>query len=108
VLNFADERGGLSLSDVEATLGIGVDLQLPRSKAALESVNQGVPLLQSKGRDPMTKQLAQLVARFTPPAAPEKTSRRARALAKKEASVESPQARRAAPRWYRVRRAANG
>ena len=65
VLNFADERGGLSVSDVEATIGAGVDFLLPRSKTALESVNQGIPLLQSKKeRDPMTRQLDRLLTRF--------------------------------------------
>ena len=65
VLNFVDARGLLSVADVEATIGTGVDLLLPRSKAVLTSVNQGVPLLQSGGRDPMTKQLRRLVDRLT-------------------------------------------
>ncbi|GAA4426054.1 hypothetical protein GCM10023169_24480 [Georgenia halophila] len=63
-LNFADRRGGLSVADVEATLGAEVDLVLPRSKAALASVNLGVPLLQSRLRDPLTKQLRALVGRY--------------------------------------------
>lgn len=64
VLNFADIRGGLTLADVEATIGTSVDLSLPRSKAVPASVNRGVPLLQTSGRDPMTKQLRRLVERF--------------------------------------------
>jgi pilus assembly protein CpaE len=64
VLNFTDARAGLSLADVEATIGSAVDISLPRSKAALQSVNQGVPLLQSGRRDPMTKELRRLVDRF--------------------------------------------
>ncbi|MDD9207505.1 hypothetical protein PU560_13675, partial [Georgenia sp. 10Sc9-8] len=66
VLNFTDTRGGLSRADVVATLGTEVDLMLPRSKAASASVNQGIPLLQSEARDPLTKQLRHLTARFTP------------------------------------------
>lgn len=66
VVNFADPRSGLTKADVEATIGTGVDLVLPRSKAVPVSVNQGVPLLQSDGRDAMAKQLNKLVDRFTP------------------------------------------
>ena len=34
VMNFADPKGGLSVRDVETTIGTGVDVVLPRSKAA--------------------------------------------------------------------------
>ena len=47
VMNFADPKGGLSVRDVETTIGTGVDVVLPRSKAVPASTNQGVPLLQS-------------------------------------------------------------
>jgi pilus assembly protein CpaE len=68
VLNCADHKGLLSVADVEATIGTKVDLALPRSKAALTSVNQGIPLLQSGVRDPLTKQLRTLVDRIATPA----------------------------------------
>jgi pilus assembly protein CpaE len=64
VMNFADPKGGLSVRDVETTIGAGVDVVLPRSKAVPASTNQGVPLLQSGKRDPMAKELQRLVARF--------------------------------------------
>jgi pilus assembly protein CpaE len=64
VMNFADPKGGLSVRDVETTIGTGVDVVLPRSKAAPMSTNAGVPLLQSGQRDPMTKELRRLVSRF--------------------------------------------
>jgi pilus assembly protein CpaE len=64
VMNFADPKGGLSVRDVETTIGTGVDVVLPRSKAAPVSTNEGVPLLQSSRKDPMTKELRRLVARF--------------------------------------------
>jgi pilus assembly protein CpaE len=77
VMNFADPKGGLSVRDVETTIGAGVDVVLPRSKAVPASTNQGVPLLQSGKRDPMAKELRRLVARFA--ATPiMKTSRRAK------------------------------
>jgi pilus assembly protein CpaE len=77
VLNFADAGGGLSLDDVEATIGTTVDVRLPRSKAVPSSVNQGVPLLQSGVRDPMTNELRRLVARYVPEAAVAPRSSRA-------------------------------
>ncbi|WP_129788419.1 AAA family ATPase [Promicromonospora panici] len=66
-LNFVERNSWLSVADAEATLGTGVDLLLPRSKAIPASVNLGVPLLQSGVRDPMTKQLRTLVGRYTAP-----------------------------------------
>jgi pilus assembly protein CpaE len=64
VMNFADPKGGLSVRDVETTIGTGVDVVLPRSKAVPASTNQGVPLLESNRRDPMAKELRRLVSRF--------------------------------------------
>ena len=65
VMNFADPKGGLSVRDVETTIGTGVDVVLPRSSGVPASTNQGVPLLQSGSkRDPMVKELRRLVSRF--------------------------------------------
>ena len=64
VLNFADPKGLLSLTDVEATIKTKVDLTLPRTRATVNSINQGIPLLESGQRDQMTKQLAKLVDRL--------------------------------------------
>ena len=77
VLNFTSTRSGLTMADVEATLGTAVDLALPRSKAAPASVNQGVPMLQSGVRDPMTAELRRLVARFAPDLPGRRISKRA-------------------------------
>lgn len=65
VLNFADRRSGLTLQDVEATIGCPVDVVLPRSRAVPFSTNKGVPLLQEGTRDPVTKGLRQLAERFS-------------------------------------------
>jgi pilus assembly protein CpaE len=64
VMNFADPKGGLSVRDVETAIGTGVDVVLPRSKGVPASTNQGVPILQSSRRDPMSRELRRLVARF--------------------------------------------
>jgi pilus assembly protein CpaE len=103
VLNFCDSHIGLSTSDIEATIGTGVDVMLPRSKAAPASVNLGVPLLQSGTRDPMTKQLRKLVGHFTstaPSVAAEKPKKADRRKAR-------PLPRRAASGWFRRPRVAS-
>lgn len=66
VLNMADRRAGLSLKDVEATVGAPVDVVLPRSKSLPFSTNKGVPVLQDGTRDSAGKGLRQLVERFKP------------------------------------------
>lgn len=66
VLNMADSKSGLSLDDVEATIGIPVDVSIPRSKGLAYATNRGIPLLQEPRRDPAVKSLAQLVERFNP------------------------------------------
>jgi pilus assembly protein CpaE len=64
-MNFADPKGGLSVRDVETTIGTGVDVVLPRSKAVPASTNRGVPILESHRRDPMAKEMQRLVSRFS-------------------------------------------
>ena len=66
VLNMADRKTGLTLQDVEATIGAPVDVVLPRSRAVPFSTNKGVPLLQDGSRDGAAKGLRQLVERFKP------------------------------------------
>lgn len=70
VLNFADSSRGLSVADVEATISAKVDVVLPTAKMVPISVNQGVPLLQSQAKDPVTAQLAKLVGRIAKQPAP--------------------------------------
>jgi pilus assembly protein CpaE len=67
VMNLADRSNGLSVADVEATIGRKVDVVLPVSRNVTPSVNQGIPLLMhGGGRDPMIKNLNGLVERFAP------------------------------------------
>jgi pilus assembly protein CpaE len=66
VLNFADRKSGLTLQDVEATIGCPVDIVLPRSRAVPFSTNKGIPLLQDGSRDPAARGMGQLVDRFKP------------------------------------------
>lgn len=104
LINFADPRGMLSLADIEATIGRPVDLELPRSKAASDSVNQGVPLLQSGVRDPLTKQLQKLVDQLaggTQSVVP--ITQKSTKPSDREDKVRP---RRAASRWSRTRHVA--
>lgn len=66
VLNMADHKSGLSLEDVEATIGAPVDIVLPRSRTLPFATNKGVPVLQEGTRDVASKGLGQLVERFLP------------------------------------------
>ncbi|MFO7690795.1 MAG: hypothetical protein R6W83_09645 [Cryobacterium sp.] len=66
VLNFADRVSGLSVRDIEATIGVPVDIAVPRSSAVTLSTNRGVPLLQDGRKDPASAALNRLVCRFDP------------------------------------------
>jgi pilus assembly protein CpaE len=66
VLNFADRKSGLSVQDVEATIGVPVDAVIPRSRTLPFSTNRGVPVLQASTRDAAAKGLKKLVDRFDP------------------------------------------
>lgn len=85
VLNFADPSRGLSVADVEATIRAGIDTRIPSAPAVPISVNQGIPLLQSQGKDKVTAQLNQLVARLIGRPEPTKRSMFAR---RKEPRIE--------------------
>jgi pilus assembly protein CpaE len=66
VLNMADAKCGLSVQDIESTIGAPVDVSVPRSRAVAFSTNRGVPVLQEAKKDPAVKGLNQLVERFGP------------------------------------------
>lgn len=65
VLNFANKHSGLSVKDVEETVGLPVDIALPHSPTLPFSTNSGVPLLQDNRKDPASKGLKQLVLRLS-------------------------------------------
>jgi pilus assembly protein CpaE len=64
VLNRSDDRVGLSVRDVEATLGLGVDVSVPTSRSVQISVNQGSPIVESDPRSPAARALTTLAERF--------------------------------------------
>jgi len=61
VLNFMHPSRGLSVADVEASIGRKVDFVLPQSNGVPISTNRGIPLLQDGSKDPVAKQLKTLV-----------------------------------------------
>ena len=65
VVNFFESSRGLTIKDVQSTIGEEVDIVLNQSRMLPQSTNQGMPLLQVNGRDPITKQLNLLVDRIT-------------------------------------------
>ena len=64
VLNRADARVGLETGDVEATVGMRVDIAIPSSRAVPLSINRGSPLVESDPRSPVAHQIRQLAGRF--------------------------------------------
>ncbi|NKX56721.1 AAA family ATPase [Arthrobacter mobilis] len=80
VVNTADRHSGLTVQDIEATLGAPVDVVVPRSRAVAYSTNKGEPLLQDGSRDPAAKALRQLVERFDPARADQRRALHRRAV----------------------------
>jgi len=66
VLNRADARTGLSLGDIESSVGLKVDVQVPESRAVPLALNQGSPILESDARSAPSQAFLQLVDRFAP------------------------------------------
>jgi pilus assembly protein CpaE len=66
VLNMTDAKLGLTVQDVESTIGAPVDISIPRSRAVAFSTNLGIPVLLDARKDPAVKGLKQLVERFSP------------------------------------------
>jgi pilus assembly protein CpaE len=70
VLNRADSRVGLSNGDIQATIGLPIDIAVSSSRSVPLSMNQGIPVIEADPRSPVSRQLAALVSRFTEVPAP--------------------------------------
>jgi pilus assembly protein CpaE len=64
VINRADSKVGLDLRDVEATLGLPVDISISSSRMVPLSLNHGDPVIASESRSPVARQFSELVDRF--------------------------------------------
>ncbi len=64
VLNRADARVGLSMPQILEQAGIQTDLEIPLSKQVPVSLNEGMPLILSNPRSPVTRKFWELVERL--------------------------------------------
>jgi len=67
VLNRADSKVGLSVADVEAAVGMRVDVRIPSSRLVPRSMNEGQPLVESSPKAPVARSfmdVAELIAEF--------------------------------------------
>ena len=69
VLNRANSRVGLEVRDIEATLGVPVDVQVSSARSVPLHMNCGTPVVLAEPSSPVARQL-QEVARLLAPAAP--------------------------------------
>jgi pilus assembly protein CpaE len=65
VLNRADAKVGMEVRDIEAFLGMRVDVAIPSSRLVPLSTNEGVPVLDRDAKAPVARSLLELVGRFT-------------------------------------------
>ncbi len=68
VLNRADSKVGLRATEVEKSLGVVIDVQIPSSRDVPLSINQGTPLAISRPRSPVVQAISQLAAHIVPDA----------------------------------------
>ena len=64
VLNRSDRQVGLSVKDIEETVGMSVDVAVPSTTIVTVSVNQGTPLLVSGEASEPAEAMFELVSRF--------------------------------------------
>ncbi len=67
VLNRSDARVGLDTSDIEAVIGARFHAQIPSAKNVPQSMNEGVPVIESDPKSPVGRVLTDIVERFAPP-----------------------------------------
>ena len=65
VLNRSDARVGLLASDISTTTGLPVAMTIPSSRAVPVAMNQGVSLVESNARSPITRAVQAFAATFT-------------------------------------------
>jgi pilus assembly protein CpaE len=68
LLNRADSKVGLDTADIEASLQVPLDVVLPSSRAVPLALNQGLPVIHTEPRSPVSRQLRTLIDRFAPAA----------------------------------------
>lgn len=66
VLNRADSKVGLRINEVEKSIGVAIDVQIPSSRDVPLSINQGTPLAMSRPRSPVVQAIAELLPAIMP------------------------------------------
>lgn len=64
-VNRADPKVGLSVDEVEKTLGISAVIAIPSSRDVLVAVNKGEPLVRSSAGHPVSKAITQLAGQLS-------------------------------------------
>jgi pilus assembly protein CpaE len=73
VLNRANSRVGLEVRDIEATLGVPVDVQVSSARSVPLHMNCGTPVVLAEPSSPVSRQLQEVVRLLTP--SPARTGR---------------------------------
>lgn len=68
LLNRADSKVGLDTVDIEASLQVTLDVVLPSTRSVPLAVNQGLPVIHTEPRAPVSRQMRVLIDRFAPAA----------------------------------------
>jgi len=66
VLNRADSKVGINISDVEAAVGIEVGVRIPSSRLVPRSMNEGTPLIESSPKSPVARSFLEVADIFSP------------------------------------------
>ena len=66
VLNRADSKVGLTIREVEKSLGTEIDATIPSSREVPFAINQGMPVVLSRPKAPVSKALFQLLETIRP------------------------------------------
>lgn len=85
VLNRADAKVGLSVSDIQDTIHHRIDVMMPSSRSVPLSMNQGIPLLEEGGTTPAVRALEELVGLLGEPVVPATPASRSGRRRRKEA-----------------------
>jgi pilus assembly protein CpaE len=75
VLNRADSKVGLTIREVEKSLGTEVDATIPSSREVPFAINQGVPVVLSRPKAPVSRALVELLETVKPSTSPKHETR---------------------------------
>jgi pilus assembly protein CpaE len=76
ILNRADAKVGIELSDIEVTIGMPIEVKLPSTRTVPISLNQGRPIISDQPRSPYSRALMPLVEELAFPDDDSKATRR--------------------------------